>query len=120
MFSWNSYIFRFQLAAPAMRASIVSRSIGWASQCVSRLITPTFPRVRSAMGLAIAYDPHGEFCPMTMGRAPASSTWLTFSSTAACARRMFSTVGFSFASGGIRASPKSTTRRCSNTSRSKS
>ncbi len=55
-------------------------------------------RVRSAIGLAMAYEPHGEFWPMTIGIAPASSAWLTFSSTAACARRMLSTVGWSLTS----------------------
>ena len=54
---------------------------------------PTLPLVRSAIGLAIAYDPQGEFWPITIGIAPASSAAFTLSSTAAWARRMFSAVG---------------------------
>ena len=44
----------FQLPLPAMRGSLVSQSISLASQWVSRLIMPTLPAVRSAIGLAMA------------------------------------------------------------------
>ena len=71
-FLWNSYIFAFQLPLPAMRGSMVSRSIGCESQWVSMLMWPTLPWLRSAIGFAIAYEPQGEFWPMTMGSAPAS------------------------------------------------
>ena len=76
-----------------MRGSLVSRSMGLESQCVSKLIMPTLPFARSAIGLAIAYEPQGEFWPMTIGTAPTSRASFTFASTAACARRMFSAVG---------------------------
>src|SRR4029450_16022 len=56
-FLWNSYILCFQLPLPAMRGSIVSRSIGCESQCVSRLMWPTLARVRSAIGLGSARAP---------------------------------------------------------------
>ena len=57
------------------------------------------------MGLAMAYELHGEFWPMTTGTAPASMAWPTFSSTAACALNMFSADWTCITSGGIAASP---------------
>ena len=48
-FECHSYSLCFQLADPAINGSIVLQSSRAASQCVSRLMTPTLPDARSAM-----------------------------------------------------------------------